>query len=82
MMLTRMLIAAESLTEFSDVPAGLTRMKRDGVLYVVTNYKKIQWLVVAKSQFEVINVVAPNPSMLTNSEGDSLTNNSGTPLGN
>ncbi len=42
---------AEIATEFSSLPQGYTRTKRDGKLYVVANYEKINYLVAMKSNF-------------------------------
>lgn len=47
---------AEEMTEFSDIPAGFTRLKRqktDGtvVMYVVASYENVQYLVVSKYSF-------------------------------
>lgn len=80
MLLIRMLIAAETMTEASAVPPGMTRMKRNGVLYVVSNFNRVQYLVVTKSQFEIINAPEADPLVLVSSDGDSLTNNTGDEL--
>lgn len=77
MLLIRMLIAAETMTESTSVPTGLTRMKRNGVLYVVSNFNRVQYLVVTKSQFEIINAPEVDPLLLVSSDGDGLTNNTG-----
>lgn len=45
------LINAEKLTEFSSVPQGMTRTKRNGIIYLVTNYNNINYLMAAKSNF-------------------------------
>jgi len=47
---------AEDMTEFSDIPAGYTRLTRkraDGssVIYVVSSYQNVQYLVVSKLSF-------------------------------
>ena len=71
MLLFKLLQAAEEMTEFSDVPVDLTRMKRvnadgDEVLYTVASYKSVQYLVVTKSwllgKFPPIN---PDPTELS-----------------
>lgn len=50
-MLQEMLIVAEEMTEFSSVPRGMTRLMREGVMYVVRSYDKVQYLVAAKWNF-------------------------------
>lgn len=59
-LITRMLIVAEHMTEFSDLPFGMTRLIRDGVLYLVATYEECQYLVVARaSMMELVNEVSP-----------------------
>jgi hypothetical protein len=49
-MLDLLIQAAETLTEFSDIPQTfMTRLKRNGLLYIVGSYENIQYLVAAKS---------------------------------
>lgn len=43
-----MLLVAESMTEYSEVPTGMSRLNRDGVLLVSASYKRVQYMVVAK----------------------------------
>lgn len=50
-MLQEMLVVAEEMTQFSDVPRGMTRLVRDGIMYVVKSYDKVQYLVAAKRNF-------------------------------
>lgn len=50
-MLAEMLIVAEDMTEFSDVPRGMSRLVRGNTMYVAKSYDKIQYLVVAKKNF-------------------------------
>lgn len=68
-----MLSVAESMTEFSDIPPGLSRLKRvnangDEILYVVATIDEIQYLVVAKqtlnTMFPPVDRVA-NPMVFT-----------------
>lgn len=49
--LAEMLIVAESMSQYSDIPAGMTRLIRNGKLYLVKNYDNIHYLVAAKSNF-------------------------------
>lgn len=51
LMIQEMMIVAEEMTEFSDVPRGMTRLMRNGIMYVVKSYDKIQYLVAAKWNF-------------------------------
>ena len=39
---------AETITEYSDVPQGFSRLKRNGLIYVAFSYKKVQYLVLTK----------------------------------
>lgn len=48
-----LVIAAESMTEFSDLPIGMRRLTRDGILYVAKVYLNIQYLVAAKINYVV-----------------------------
>lgn len=59
MMITEMLLIAEEMTEFSDIPVGMTRMKRGNVLYVVSSYQDVQYLVVAKKFVESLVIEVP-----------------------
>ena len=52
MLITNMLRVAEEMTEYSDIPVGMTRLKRGNVLYVVASYADIQYLVVSKQFIE------------------------------
>lgn len=49
LLMYEMLKQAETMTEFSDLPIGLGRLKREGVLYVTATYEDVNYLVVAKS---------------------------------
>lgn len=46
--LEEMLVVAESMGEFSSVPPGMMKIKREGILYVAKSFKNINYLVVAK----------------------------------
>ena len=39
---------AEVITEYSDVPQGFSRLKRNGLIYVAFSYEKVQYLVLTK----------------------------------
>lgn len=49
--LDALLIAAEKMTEFSSVPAGMTRTKRNGFIYAVINVSNVNFLMAVKSNF-------------------------------
>ena len=50
-MLTEMIIAAEKFDEYSSTPPGMTRLKREGKLYLVKSQNHINYLVAVKSNF-------------------------------
>ena len=50
-MLMELIILAEDMTEFSDIPRKYTRLKRGGKLYVVGSYGSVHYLVVAKANY-------------------------------
>lgn len=45
----QMLVTAESMTQFSSIPIGMTKLIRNGILYLVFNYDTIDYLVAARS---------------------------------
>lgn len=47
-LISKMLIAAESMSYFTQVPSGMSKSVRDGVLYLSTKYDKINYLVASK----------------------------------
>lgn len=47
--LAKMLLVAETMTQYSSIPLGFTKLIRNGVLYIVYNYDTIDYLVAAKS---------------------------------
>jgi uncharacterized membrane protein YgcG len=56
LMLDQMLIAAESLTEYGNVPVGMSTLMRDGIFYLVSTLNNINYLMVCKSNFPLANV--------------------------
>lgn len=54
-MLQQMLLISETMTEYSSIPmnAGFSKAIRGGVLYLVKNYKNINYFVAAKKNFPV-----------------------------
>lgn len=49
-MMERLLITAETMNEYSDIPPETRRLKRDGILYIVQRFNNVQYLVAAKQQ--------------------------------
>lgn len=47
-MIAEMVAIAETMTEYSDIPLSMTRLKRDGILYLVSSYNNVHYLVGAK----------------------------------
>jgi PKD repeat protein len=66
-LLYQLLLIAEEMTEFSDIPIGFTRLKRtnangESVLYVVASVDNVQYLVVAK---DYLMTAFPPPAALS-----------------
>lgn len=55
--LAQMLITAEAMGPYSDIPRGYTRLTRDGQLYIVVRYENINYLVAAKQ--DLTQVIPP-----------------------
>jgi hypothetical protein len=51
-MLSEMLKVADGMTEYSDLPFGMTRLMRDGVMYLVSSFEEFQYLVVSRVSYE------------------------------
>lgn len=49
--LQEQLLAAEQMTEFSNIPSGMTRAKRDGRVYLVINVENINYLMALRSNY-------------------------------
>jgi hypothetical protein len=45
------LVAAETMTEFSSVPHSMTRTKRNGMVYLVTNVNNVNYLMAVRSNY-------------------------------
>lgn len=54
LMIAAMLIVAETVAEFTNVPLGMTKVKRGGILYLVKRFKNINYLIAAKSNFPLV----------------------------
>jgi hypothetical protein len=48
-MIEQMLFAAESASQYTTIPVGMTKVRRDGILYITRSYENVNYLVVAKS---------------------------------
>ncbi len=79
LMLEDMLKAAEVATEFSDIPPGMTRMKRtnrddEEILYLVKSYEGVQYLVVTAGTIQRLFPPSTYQALTLTSEGaDGLT---------
>lgn len=51
MRLSQMLKVAEEMTEFSDLPLNMTRLIRDNIMYVVSTFEEVQYLIVSKQSY-------------------------------
>jgi len=49
--LQRQLVEAEKMTEFSSVPHGMTRSKRNGTIYLVTNVGNVNFLMAVRANY-------------------------------
>ena len=47
-MIATMIVTAENMNPFSSVPSGMSKVTRNGILYLVSNYNNIDYLVAAK----------------------------------
>jgi hypothetical protein len=56
LLLERLLIVAETLTEFSSIPIDMRRIHRGGFLYVSATYENIQYLVGAKYNLYLLSL--------------------------
>lgn len=45
---TKMLIVAETATLYSDIPTGMSRIIRDGIMYIAASYNRILYLIVSR----------------------------------
>jgi hypothetical protein len=49
--LSKMLLTTETMTDFSDIPLGMSKTIRNGILYLVYSYNNVHYLVAAKKNF-------------------------------
>lgn len=52
MLFSKLIKAAETMTLYTSVPLGISRMKRDGVVYASAFFKNVNYLVVTKASVE------------------------------
>lgn len=53
-LLTEMLAVAAEMTTYSDLPAGMSRLFRGSVMYLVANYQDIQYLVLSRQSYDAL----------------------------
>jgi hypothetical protein len=58
LMISQMLASAETLTEYGNVPTGMSTLTRDGILYLVSTLNNINYLMVVKANFPLADVPA------------------------
>lgn len=51
-LINKMLLVAEEMDDYSDIPIGMTRLRRQGVLYLVASYENVQYMIVSKKHVE------------------------------
>lgn len=56
LLLNKMLIAAETLTQYGNVPVGMSTLVRDGIFFLVATYQNVNYLMVCKSNFPLAHV--------------------------
>lgn len=54
MLFSRLLVAAETMTQYTSVPKGVARMTRGNVIYASAFYKNVNYMVVSKGSVEAI----------------------------
>lgn len=59
LLMERLLETAERMTEFSDMPVGINRMNRNGVLYAAASHNQVQYLVVSRLWLEKATGIFP-----------------------
>ena len=84
---TRMLIVAEYMTRYSDIPTGMARVIRGGVMYITASFKNVLYLVVSRQSLIDITTdpeefpwVEPLNIFLVTDSFNDLSNEQGDPL--
>lgn len=54
MMLESLVILAETVTEYSNIPLNVTRLTRNGVTYLVRSFENVQYMVVTASSYAAL----------------------------
>lgn len=54
MLFSKLIKAAETMTQYTSVPQGVSRMNRDGIVYASAFFKNVNYLVAAKASVEAI----------------------------
>lgn len=54
MLFSKLLKAAETMTQYTSVPSGISRMVRDSIVYASAFYKNVNYMVASKSSVEAI----------------------------
>lgn len=52
MLMNQLYTVAEKMTQYSDIPAGVTRLVRGNIMYAVANFQNVDYLVVSKASME------------------------------
>jgi hypothetical protein len=81
LLLGNMLIAAETLTQYGNVPAGMSVLTRNGIFYLVVTFNNINYLMVCKSNFPLADVNAFGTDGVYVAPSTGSTSGSGTSTG-
>lgn len=54
MLFSHLLKTADSMSEYSEVPIGMSRLERDGVMYTAATYNGVQYLVTTRESYTEI----------------------------
>jgi hypothetical protein len=58
-MIANMLPIAETMTAYTSVPVGMTKVTRNGILYLVKRFDNINYLIAAKLTLPELNEAPP-----------------------
>lgn len=62
MLLQLLFQTAETMTTYSDLPGGVTRLIRGNIMYAVANFQNVDYLVVSRQSLETIVPITPSTS--------------------